>query len=131
MIAAADTALLDLAVVEHGAAMRAAGLYQSRPAGLVAKQDQILPEHADLAWRLRGMRAQSDGMPIAAQQVAHRRARTHLGQRFDVSRSRPAKAGANVTGVARRRFHPVTPFIGGAIGNTVNVCSAPGKARTP
>jgi hypothetical protein len=124
MIAAADAALLDLAVIERGAAMRAAGLYQSRAAGLVAKQDQVFPEHTDLAWRLRGMRAQSDGMPIAAQQVAHRRARTDLGQRLDVGRRRPAKAGANVTGVARRRFHPVTPFIGGVILNTLIICLA-------
>jgi len=71
-------------------------MHQPRAARLVTEQDQVFPKHSDLARHRRGMRGQSDGMPVAAQQVAHPRARTDLGQRLDVGGRRAAKAGADV-----------------------------------
>src|ERR1700704_5709182 len=44
VIAAADAVLLDLAIIERGAAMAAAGVQQPDAAVLVAKQDQVLAE---------------------------------------------------------------------------------------
>jgi hypothetical protein len=96
VVAAADAALLDLAVVERGPAMRAARVHQPRPAGLVTEQDQVLAQDPHFARHLRGVRRQPDRVPVAAQQVAHRRGRTDLGQGREVSRSLAAEARANV-----------------------------------
>jgi hypothetical protein len=47
VIAAADTALLDLAVVERGAAMAAARIDEARPALPVPEQDELLAQDLD------------------------------------------------------------------------------------
>src|SRR5476649_1455668 len=96
MIAAANAALLDLAEVERRAAMAAARFHQPRPAGLVAEQHEILAQYAHLARRVRGVRAESDRMPIAAHQLAHRRATPDLGQRDDVAGRSAGVSGACV-----------------------------------
>src|SRR6185312_5147744 len=64
VIAAADAALLDLAVIERGAAMSAARIEQPRPAAAVAEEDQILAEHADLLGPGGRLARESDRMPI-------------------------------------------------------------------
>src|SRR5262249_38660815 len=87
MVAAADAALLDLAVVERRAAMAAARIDQARPAGAVAEQDQLLAEHLDGARRGSGVGRHAHGMPVAAQQLAHRRAAADLGKARVIGRS--------------------------------------------
>jgi hypothetical protein len=47
VIAAADAVLLDLAIIERGAAMAAAGVQQADAAKPVAEQDQIITQRAD------------------------------------------------------------------------------------
>ena len=80
VIAAADAVVLDLAVIERGAAMAAAGMEQAQPAVAVAKQDQILAERAELAGNVGGVGRKADRVPVAPQQFAHRRAAADLGQ---------------------------------------------------
>jgi hypothetical protein len=46
MMAAADAVILDLTVIERGAAMAAAGVQQAGAAAAVAKQHEILAENA-------------------------------------------------------------------------------------
>ena len=55
VIAAADAVFLDLAVIERGAAMAAAGVQQADPGVLVAKQHQILAEHAQFSGDIGGV----------------------------------------------------------------------------
>jgi hypothetical protein len=80
VVAAADAFFLDAAVVERGAAVRAAPVHEAGAAGLVAEQDQVFAQHAHLARRVGGIGGQADGVPVAAQQLAHGRARANLGQ---------------------------------------------------
>ncbi|MEY9384258.1 hypothetical protein ABIF93_002515 [Bradyrhizobium japonicum] len=80
VIAAADAVFLDLAVIERGAAMAAARVQQADAAVLVAEQHQILAERADLFRRVGGIADQPDRMPVAAQQLAHRRAARDRGE---------------------------------------------------
>src|SRR6185437_13801570 len=79
VIAAADAALLDLAVIKRGAAMGAARIEQARPAATVAKEDQILAQHTDLLRPVGRFARERDRMPIATQELAHLGARTGLG----------------------------------------------------
>jgi hypothetical protein len=84
VIAAADAVILDLAVIERGAAMAAAGVQQADTAALVAKQDEIFAEDANFPGDIGGIGDQSDRVPIAAEQFAHRRAapdRSQFGPR--------------------------------------------------
>src|SRR6185295_12511337 len=72
VIAAADPARLDLAVVERGAAVGAARVHEPGPAPSVAEKDQILAEDPHLARGRAGVGDQTDGMPVAAQQLEPR-----------------------------------------------------------
>ncbi|MGY4461012.1 hypothetical protein ACVWYI_004972 [Bradyrhizobium sp. LB13.1] len=80
VIAAADAVLLDLAVVERGAAMAAARVQQADAAVLVAEQHQIFAEGTHLLRRVGGITDKSDRMPVAAEQFAHRRAAHDRGE---------------------------------------------------
>src|SRR5258708_39237047 len=95
-MAAADAALLDLAVVERGAAMAAPRLHQASAAGPVAEQHQVLAQHPDFARRVAGMRDQADRMPIAAHQLAHRGAAANLGERRKMRRDSAFISGTAV-----------------------------------
>jgi hypothetical protein len=98
VVAAADAALFDLAVIQGRAAMRAVRVDQAGPAGLVAKQDQVLAQHPHLARRVAGVGRGADRVPVAPEQFAHRRAGADLGQLLAVARLRPAIGGAGVRG---------------------------------
>ena len=74
VVAAADAVFLDLAVVERGAAMAAAGVQQAGAAVPVAEQDQILAQHAHFSGDIGGVSGEADRVPVAPQQFAHRRA---------------------------------------------------------
>ena len=76
--------------------MAAARLHQSWPAGLVAEQHEILTQHAHLARRFGGVRAEPDRMPVAPHQLAHRRAAPDFGQRGDVAGRTEVVARARV-----------------------------------
>ena len=80
VIAAADAVLLDLAIIERGAAVAAAGVEQAGAAMPVAEQDEILTERADFSGNIGGVARKADRVPIAPQQFPHRRAATDLGQ---------------------------------------------------
>ena len=80
VIAAADAVLLDLAVIERGAAMAAAGMQQADAVVLVTEQDQVFAEDTDLAGNIGGVGHQADRMPVTPEQFPHRRAAPDLGQ---------------------------------------------------
>ncbi len=76
--------------------MRAARVDEARPALPVAKQDQVLAEHAHRARHAAGIGGEADRMPVAAQQLAHRRAGADFGQLAVVRRRREAVGRALV-----------------------------------
>ena len=80
VIAAAQAVVLNLAVIQRGAAVAAAGMEQPRASPFVAEQNQILAQRADLVRRLPGIGLQTDGMPEPTQQFPHRFAAADLGQ---------------------------------------------------
>src|SRR5258705_10625170 len=85
VIAAADAVLLDLAVVERGAAMAAAGVQQAGARMLVAEKHQVLAEYAHFSGDIGGVGNKSDRVPVAPQQLAHLRSaadRGHIGPRL-------------------------------------------------
>jgi hypothetical protein len=69
---------------------------ESRPALAIAKEDQVLAEHAKQARHAACIGGEADRMPVAAQQLAHRRAGADLGQLAVVRRRREAVGGALV-----------------------------------
>ena len=89
--------------------MRAARMDQPRPALAVAKEDQVLAEHAHLARRRAGVGGEADRMPVAAQQLAHRRAGADLGQLAVVGRRREAVGGALVDHRVRAAYSGFAP----------------------
>ena len=80
VIATTDTVLFDLAVIKRGAAVAAARMKQSGAAMTVAKQDEILTQRADFTGNIGGVSRETNRVPIAPQQFAHRRTPTDLGQ---------------------------------------------------
>jgi hypothetical protein len=86
VIAAADAVLLDLAVIQSRAAVTAARINQPWSALSVAKENQILAHDLHRPWRVAGIGAHADGMPVATQQFAHRRAASHFGELGVVAR---------------------------------------------
>jgi hypothetical protein len=111
VVAAADAVFLDLAVIERGAAMAAAGVQQADAGVPVAKQHQILAEHADFSGDIGGVGDEADRVPIAAEQFAHRRAPADRGQ----------------LGARRGRLHGVAgPEIAIPLGNVHAVSSRRG-----
>ena len=98
VIAAAEPALLDLAVVERGPAVRAACVDEPGAARPVAEEDQVLAEDPYRPGRGPGVSDQTDRVPVAAQQLAHRRARPDLGELAQVGGRRPPVSRARVHG---------------------------------
>jgi hypothetical protein len=78
VIAAADAARLHPAVVQAGAAMRAAGDDEPGASFTVTEQHEVFAEDADGLRRCRGIGDEADGMPVAPHQFAHGRARAHV-----------------------------------------------------
>ena len=70
---AADAAVLDASVGERGEAVRAAQPQQSRPAGLVAEQHQVLAHHLELEGLAAGgdLVGEGHGLPIPPEDLAH------------------------------------------------------------
>ncbi|MND98833.1 hypothetical protein D3C80_912000 [compost metagenome] len=104
VVATPDSFLLDTAVIKRGAAVSAARMQQSRTPRFVAKQDQIFTEHPDLTRRIAGVRRHADRMPVAAQQLAHRRAGSHPGQLVKGRGFRPSIAGRRSQGLGHLSF---------------------------
>src|SRR5882757_6034115 len=96
VIAAADAALLDLAVVQSRAAMAAARIDQARSPLPVTEQDQLLAQHLHRPRHRTCIGAHAHRMPVAAQKLAHRRAATDLGQLGVVGRRLERVGGADV-----------------------------------
>ena len=124
VVAAADAALLHLAVIERGAPVRAVRMHQAGPAGPVAKQDQVLAQHPDLARRGGGIGGQPDGVPVAAQQLAHGLAGADFGQFGAVGGGRSAVGRAGIQ--CRRCFRGVH---GGRIAEGWGRLGKAGKSR--
>src|SRR5207302_10700024 len=78
MIEAAQPAVLDPAVAEIGAAMRAIESKQAEAVTIVAKQHQLLAEDLDRHWRPAGRKlvGKRDRLPVAAHQRPAWRVRT-------------------------------------------------------
>ncbi len=76
--------------------MSAARMDQPGAALAVAKEDQVLAEHAYLARHVASVGREPDRMPVATQQLAHRRAGADLGELAVVGRRREAVGGALV-----------------------------------
>src|SRR6185312_9445772 len=106
VIAAADAFILDLAVIERRAAVRAAWIEQARPAFAIAEEDQILAEDADVLRHRSDFFGERDRMPIAAHEFAAGRARPDLGQ-FGIPGLLPAAIG--VAGILIRISRHVDP----------------------
>src|SRR5436305_371377 len=72
VIRAGEAPLLDAAVEEGCAPMRAVVGEQTHVAALVFEEDQILPQHADVLRRRRvgNVREHSHRLPVAAKQLA-------------------------------------------------------------
>src|SRR5712671_303483 len=64
VIAAADAVLLDLAIIERGAAVAAAGVQQADAAKPVTEQDQILCQRADLFGDIGCVSHKTDRVPV-------------------------------------------------------------------
>jgi len=75
VIEAAQAAVFDASITEVGAAMRALDAEQPRTPGIVAEEHEILAHHAHGMRRTarRDVTAQSDRLPVRAQQRARRR----------------------------------------------------------
>ena len=81
VIAAADAARLDPAMDEVGAAVRAMPIDQAEAAGQILVEDEVLAEQAHrLDRRLVELARAGHRKPVAAQQLAHGRARPDAGE---------------------------------------------------
>ena len=81
VIVAADAGLLDEAIGEVGAAMRAMAVEQPETAALVLVEHEVFAQEADGLDRVVVELARAaDRHPIAPQVVAHRRSRADLGE---------------------------------------------------
>src|SRR5712671_975792 len=80
VIAAADAVLLDLAIIERGAAVAAAGVQQADTAMPVAEQDEVFAERANFSGDVGGVGHKTDRVPVTPEQFPHRRAAPDLGQ---------------------------------------------------
>jgi hypothetical protein len=69
MMAAADAVILDLTVIERGAAMAAAGVQQAGAAAAVTKQHEILAENAHFPGDIAGIGGKPDRMPVGGARV--------------------------------------------------------------
>jgi hypothetical protein len=79
VIWATQAAVLDIAVFQGGAAMRAVLAEQPDLAKLVAEQNQILAEHFDGLGNIMKLVSRADGNPIAAKPFAARGPWSYMG----------------------------------------------------
>src|SRR5712692_368339 len=81
VVEAAQTTIFDPAIAQVGAAVGAMQAQQAWPSALIAEQHQVLAEQADGQRRSarRHLSRKSGRLPVAAQQLAGRRARAGLG----------------------------------------------------
>ena len=88
---------------------------QARLPRQVAKQDQVFAQHTDFFGRGCGVAAQANGVPITAQQLAHRGAGPHFGHVFQM-----AGGGAAVSraGVYRHQWDDLVHVWGFQLGVT-------------
>ena len=83
MIIAAQPASLDIAIGEIGAAMPAVAVDKAETPAAILIEDEILAQKPHrLRTGLVEFAGAGDWPPIAAQQIAHRRSSTGLGQQF-------------------------------------------------
>ena len=83
VVHAAQAMLFGDAVGKVDAAVGAEALDESERAGPVLVEDEVLAEDADgLRWALHQFAGGGDGVPVAAHEFAHGRARAHLGEFF-------------------------------------------------
>ena len=83
VVAAADAAVLDPAVGHVGAAVRAMPVDQAERAAQVLVEDEVLADQPDRLDRvLLKLAGAADRLPVAAQQLAHRRAGADAGEHF-------------------------------------------------
>ena len=89
VVGAADAVGLGDAVGEAGLAVSAGGLDEAERPGGVAVEDEVFAEQAHLLGGVVGVEfdACGDGVPVAAHQLAHRRARTDSGEALVLFRS--------------------------------------------
>ena len=107
VVAAADAVFLDLAVIQRGAAMAAARMQQADARVLVAKQHQILAEHAHFSGDIGGAGDEADRVPVAPQQFAHRCAAADGGQ-FGPGRGRLHGIAGPEIAIPLRNVHAVS-----------------------
>src|ERR1700704_3363589 len=106
VIAAANPALLDAAVIERGAAMAAARLHQSRLTAPVTEQNEVFAQDADGLGRRAGIGNEPDRMPVASQQFAHGLATPDFGQGGIVGCGLARVAGAGIDSLGRHVASP-------------------------
>ncbi|MEC7489394.1 MAG: hypothetical protein VYA17_07390 [Pseudomonadota bacterium] len=80
MIAAANAFRLDPAVLQRRTAVGAVRIETADTAHAVAEQYQVLAQDADLARQVGEFVRQTDWLPVAAHQLAHRRAGLDMGE---------------------------------------------------
>src|SRR5437773_247756 len=82
VIGAGDAAFLNSAIEERCAAMRAVVLDGADASALVLEEHQVLAEQADMSRGLlvRQLRGRRHRLPVAPQELAHRRTWSHLGE---------------------------------------------------
>jgi hypothetical protein len=82
VVVAADASLLDESMGEVRAAVGAVALEQPETPALVFVEHEVLAQEANgLDWGVIELARAPDRHPIAAQQLAHRRARADLGEK--------------------------------------------------
>jgi hypothetical protein len=86
----------------------AAGVQQADPGVLVAEQHQILAEHAHFSGDIGGIGHQTNGMPVAPEQFAHRRAAADRRQ-FGSGRRRLHGVGGAEVAIPLGDIHAVPP----------------------
>ena len=84
VVDATEPAILQAAIAQIGAAMRAVDAQQSRPALLVAEENKIFTEEPDgqRGTPRRKLLGEGGRLPVPAHQLAARRSRTNTGQQL-------------------------------------------------
>jgi hypothetical protein len=80
LIAAAQTAIFDMAKLQRSSAMRAAHLQETIPALAIAEEHQVLPKDGTLWGAIFSLGGKANGMPVTAQHLARRSARPNAGE---------------------------------------------------
>jgi hypothetical protein len=92
VIAAADSLLLDATPFERSSAMAAMQFEAADLAQTAAEQHQVLAKNAYSPGQVLELLGEGDGLPVAAQQLAHGRAGFYVGEGVIFGRDLPAIA---------------------------------------